>query len=144
MTEEEQLKKNTEIQRIDQVYKELNEYVDELSARIVYTMKRDLEAWFIYLVTWVIWVSSNFWAPDLNNVFNMLFFLALIYQFYRTNERIAAGAEFRGAIKTLRLLGMIPPRGERNENKRHFWEEGKEMVKTWMKKKEKVQGEAFA
>lgn len=144
MTEEEQLKKNTEQQKAEQLYKEVNAYVDELSERILYTMRRDLEAWFIYLAAWVIWVSSNFWAPGLENTFNMIFFVALIYQFYRTNERIAASAEFRGAIKMLRLLGMIPPRGERNANKVHFWVEGKEMIKAWMTKKEKVQKEAFA
>lgn len=144
MTESEELKKNTEIQRTEQIYKEMNEYLDDLTARILYTMKRDFEAWVIYIVVWLSWVAIGFFMPSLDQMFNLFFLFALVYQFYRTNERISASAEFRGAIKTLRIMGMIPPRADPVENKKHFWEEGKELVRAWMTKKEKVRGEAYA
>lgn len=144
MTEEEELKKNTELQKIKQTYDEMNAYLDELTARILYTMRRDFEAWVIYIIVWMTWVAVGFFAPSLDQLFNMFFLFALVYQFYRTNERVSASAEFRGAIKTLRIMGMIPPRADPVQNKKHFWVEGKELVKAWMNKKQKVQGEVYA
>ncbi len=144
MTEEEELKQNTEIQKARQTFKEINDYLHELIVRMEFTSKRSFEAWIIYMVAWFIWVISGFFAVDLNNIFTMIFFFALVYQFYRSNELAHANAEFRGAVKILRIVGMLPPPADPVQNKVHFWEEGKELVRAWMNKKQKVQGEVYA
>ena len=74
-----------------------------------------------------------------------MFIIALIYTTYTTNRRMAKYAEFIGAIKILRILGMLPPiSGEQESKKRDVWSEGKELVRSWTRRKETARKEVFA
>lgn len=144
MTESEELKKNTEHQKAMQQMQAISAYLDTLLEEIDRTSKRAADSNIIYLVVWLCWVAVGFFAQWADNMFQLFFVAALCYDFYRSIQRARAFAEFRGAVKILELLGMIPPRGERDESKSKFWEEGVAIVKGWFTKKETAKKEAYA
>lgn len=144
ITEEEQLKKNTEHQKAMQQMQAISAYLDSLMTKIEETSKRAADANIIYVVVWVCWLVAGFFGRWADDMFQLFFVAALCYDFYRTILRARAYAEFRGAVKMLELLGMIPPPGERDEGKSKFWEEGVAIVKGWFTKKEAAKKEAYA
>ncbi len=146
MSESEDLKASAERTKSLDKVRAMSEYLDRLTDRIDKAFARERDSMIIYWIVWFCWIAAGFISKEVNSLFELFFIGALIYSGLRTTERARAVGEFRGAIKTLEILGMIPPKGsgEREEKKKHFWEEGIDMVKSWSKKKAEKQEEAYA
>lgn len=144
MTEEDQLKQNTDHQRAEQEFKEIQDYLHSLVIDMEIAAKKSQWSSIIYIAAWLAWVIIPIFIKQLEGLFMIGFIAAMAYDFFRNAQRIRAHSEFKGAVKILRILGMLPPPGDKAENKSHFWEEGVAIVKGWFTKKEKAKKEAYA
>jgi hypothetical protein len=144
MTEGEELKKNTEAQKTQQIVKEMSDYMDYLTYRIEVARRHKRNSSIMYLIVWFTWIFAPIWLGH-GGLFTILFFFALVIDCTFTSLLAEAKAEFKGMINTLRILGYISSDhdGERSRKKR-FWEKGVEMVKSWATKKKKLQDKVFA
>lgn len=140
MTESEELKQNAERQRVLDQFKAVNTYLDSLAVQILDHTKKSDRAWLIYLVVGATWILAGIWNPTAGDIGNVAFLLSLMYAYYRSVLLIGAYAEFKGAIKILELLGMIPPsdEGEREVKRAPFWAKGRAIVKKWKIQKAKA------
>lgn len=141
MTESEDLKASAERMRQKEKVAEMEKYIDILIARVETTLKRDRDAIILYTIIWACWVLSSILVPAFSTLFETFFICGLIYSGVRTAQRARAFGEFRGCIKTLEILGMIPPISPKGdtENKKQVWSEGADIVKGWFTKKKKMQ-----
>lgn len=145
MTEQEQLEQNTHHQKIRQQMSDVSAYLDRLTAGIDLAFKKEKDAFIIQMFVWVAWVAVGFFSPAGNALFSLFFMMSIFYVSHRSVQRSRLFGEFKGAIKMLELLGMIPPMGSGSESKKkRLWSEGADMVRGWFKKKEKAQDEAYA
>lgn len=134
-------KKNAEIQRVRQQIKDVGDYLDGLVVKILEAEKQNNIAWLIYAVVCVTWIFAAIWGPVLEEVGHLCFFVAIMYAYYRQSRLAEVKGEFRGGLKVLELLGMIPPLdgdSQREAKRAPFWAKGKEMVQSWAKQKEKA------
>lgn len=146
MSESEDLKKSAERIKSQETLDAMSKYLDKVIARVDETMAREKDSMIIYWIVWACWITVGYFSKTGNSLFEMFFIFALIYNALRQSLRARAFGEFKGCVKTLEILGMIPPIGPRGdrEKKKQVWSEGIEIVKGWLKKKEKVQDEAYA
>lgn len=140
MTESEELKQSAEHQRVIDQFKAVNSYLDKLGAQILDHSKQSDRAWLIYMVVGAAWILAGIWNPTAGDIGNVGFLLSLMYAYYRSSLLIGAYAEFKGAIKMLELLGMIPPfdEGDREVKRAPFWAKGRAIVKKWATQKAKA------
>ncbi len=146
MSESEDLKASADRIRSQEKVAAMSAYIDILISRSEEAVKRDRDAFIIYNIVWICWVLSNVLNTGFGSLFEIFFVMALIYSSLRQVIRARANGEFKGCIKTLEILGMIPPidpPGD-TENKKQVWSEGVDIVKGWFKKKEKAQEDAYA
>lgn len=145
MSEMEELKKNTEKQKIYQIHEKIGAYLDIVTEQIKYNTKRETDAWRIYLIAWLSLVIVSFISTDtMSDVFQMITFLSVLYACFRTTKTQKSYSEFFGAIEILRILGMIPPTGgDRGVKRSRFWEQGLNIVKNWGFKKKNIQQKAY-
>ncbi len=146
MSESEDLKASAERMRQKEKVEAISKYLDTLIDHVEVAFKKERDAFIIYMIVWAAWVVVGFFNRTASDLFEMFFIIALIYSSTRTAIRAKVHGEFKGCVKTLKILGMIPPLESPGdtENKKAVWSEGLDIVKGWMKKKEKAQDEAYA
>lgn len=146
MTESDELKKNIEQEKLKQMVDRMSLYLDELSETIQEAKRLHDKSKIIYLIAWLAWVASSILSREFYQIFTLIFIFALIYDQFRYSQMMGAVKEFRGAVKTLEILGYIRPREDDGETstKKRFWEKGADLVKSWTAKKKKVQDKVFS
>lgn len=147
MSETEELKKNTENSYRVQVYKELNAYLDSLSAEIDEALKRDREGLWVYTGCWLVWIASS--VLDAYGLFYHLglvgFFFGWGYSNYRSRVLSRALGKWRGAMDVLEILGIVSKRPPTvNRKKRKSISEFFDTVKNWAIKKKQAQDKVYA
>lgn len=145
MTEMEELENNAKLSKWKQTVGEASAYLDRLTDAIDVARRQHNWSFGIYIVVWLSWVAAGFWSPEIDHAMETVFLFALIYDGFRFARLQAATAEFLGAIRMLKILGMIPPdRDEGEKKKRRTMSEFFDMVKGWAIKKQKAQEEVYA
>jgi hypothetical protein len=146
MTEQEELKKGVLESKFRQQVEALGEYLDELTDAINLAQNKYRISSVIYLIVAVIWIVSGVVFDDSAHAwFTLAFIAVLIYDNFRFVELMKARSEFRGCIKTLEILGMIPPsKPDGEKKKRKILSEFRDMVKGWAIKKKEAQDKVFA
>lgn len=149
MTEKEELEKGVAESKANQIVQSVNEYLDRLAEKLhdelVFSSRADLG----FMVTIVAQMSLNLLMFTLDTPDDMAIICRAIVQliviFAIARSWLASRAwsnthsEFAGALHTLKLLGMIPPRdAERRRQKQPLWEKGIALVESWAKAKKEV------
>lgn len=144
MSEMDDLKRETEASKVRATYAELQKYLDEVILEIEAAQKKYRVSSIIYLIAWALWVASSFAPEVLHTLATTLFIFALIYDQFRLARKIDAQAEFRGAMRILRILGYVPPRDEPGvKNKKKVLSQFREMVMDWATKKQKARDAVY-
>lgn len=146
MTEKEQLEQGMLESKFRQQVKALGEYLDELTDAIDLAQKKYRVSSVIYLIVALVWIGSGVVFDDsVHEWFTLAYIAALIYDHFRFTKLMKAHSEFRGCIKTLEILGMIPPsKPDGEKKKRKILSEFRDMVKGWAIKKKEAQDKVFA
>lgn len=112
MSEMEELKKNTEIQKVLDTRKELKYYLFQLEKEIqeanYWVRRAQVLQTFAILSHFVIVVAAAIqdmiWAADLGL---LIFFITVMRSMFLSSRSVGAMKELLGVIRTLEILGMV-------------------------------------
>lgn len=155
MTEMEELKQNAEQAKVKQTLDGISAYMDQLVEECDIALKKSLRADSLLMLTFAGYFAVLTIAvfadldPMIRRLHTELMFMvelvALFRQFYFTKVWREKEGEWTGFCNTLRILGMLPPRGEKGiKNKKKLWSEGIAMVKRWAEEKAAELKKGFA
>lgn len=147
MTEHEELKKNADESFLKQRNTELNAYMDLLHDNIGLALKKTKESLVILMVVWVALMASSFSGIGfLHTIVFVSYILAFAHVIYRDRKAVQAVTELKGALKILRILGLIDYDWDSlgSRRKRRTLMELVDVVKGWAVKKQKAQEEVYA
>lgn len=147
MTEHEELKKNAEMSRLKQRDKELNDYMDLLHTNIQRELKKTRDSLGILLGAWAAMIVSDFVGNGYIQLgFFFIYLCALAWMLYRDRKAVQAVSELKGALKILRILGLIDYDWDSlgSRRKRKTLMDLVEVVKSWAVKKQKAQEEVYS
>lgn len=146
MSEQKELQKGVAESKVRTRVEELSKYLDGMSVKIEEAIAREKGSWLIYGVGWGSWLAVGFLRdPSANNLMELIFIMTIFYQGYCRQRTAGLIGEFMGAIRTLEILGFLPPTISRgNRKKKRLWSEGADLVKRWAASKKMTQEKVYA
>lgn len=147
MTETEQLQENARKSLVESRYKELNEYMDSLHIRMEAHFKEMKQTLYLMVATWIVWMAVGFLDNlPLHLAAFSLYFASFLFMQWRERKMQKTAGELRGALKVMRILGMIDFDWDSigSKKKRKILSEYADMVKGWFTEKKKAQDKVYS
>lgn len=155
MSEMEDLKNGVAESKARQQVDALNTYmgilIEEKNRSLLRSLRADalfmfsICGWFAITLTTQWMHSSEAMTSFATQAAYLVEMLSIAHSWFWTRSWGNAEAELKGCIKTLVILGMLPPReANRTRQKRPVFERGVELVKKWTAQKKKAQEGLFA